>query len=302
MRLTSLTDYAVVMLSAAARHAPDARLTATLLAEETGVPLPTAQKLMGRLAVCGLLVSARGTGGGFVLARPAAAISLADIVEAVEGADRDDHLRGRDPPRLRAGGCVPGKAALVRRERRREGRAGGRIARHPCRPRRRHICKDSCMTPQAATDVRNREALDAAEKASTYEWGFNSTIEQEFAPKGLNEDIVRFISAKKNEPEWMLEWRLKAVSLVADDGIAGLGEAERAADRLSGRVLLCRAQGEADAGIARRGRSRDPARLRKAGHPDRGAEGARRGRGRPQGGRRCRVRQRFRRHHLPRRA
>ena len=69
------------------------------------------------------------------------------------------------------------------------------------------------MTPEAATDVRNREALDAAEKASTYEWGFNSTIEQEFAPKGLNEDIVRFISAKKNEPEWMLDWRLKAYRL-----------------------------------------------------------------------------------------
>ncbi len=85
MRLTSLTDYAVVMLSAAARHAPGARLSATMLAGETGVPLPTAQKLMGRLAASGLLHSARGTGGGFVLARAAAAISLADIVEAVEG-------------------------------------------------------------------------------------------------------------------------------------------------------------------------------------------------------------------------
>ena len=85
MRLTSLADYAVVMLAAAARHAPDSRLTATLLADETGVPLPTAQKLMGRLAASGLLHSARGTGGGFVLARPPAAISLADIVEAVEG-------------------------------------------------------------------------------------------------------------------------------------------------------------------------------------------------------------------------
>jgi FeS assembly SUF system regulator len=85
MRLTSLTDYAVVMLSAAARYAPDARLTAALLAGETGVPLPTAQKLMGRLAAAGLLYSARGTGGGFVLARAPAAISLADIVEAVEG-------------------------------------------------------------------------------------------------------------------------------------------------------------------------------------------------------------------------
>ena len=38
----------------------------------------------------------------------------------------------------------------------------------------------------------------------------SSEIEQDFAPKGLSEDTVRFISAKKNEPEWMLEWRLKA--------------------------------------------------------------------------------------------
>ncbi len=40
-----------------------------------------------------------------------------------------------------------------------------------------------------------------------YEFGFVTDIESETAPKGLNEDIVRFISAKKNEPEWLLEWR-----------------------------------------------------------------------------------------------
>lgn len=85
MRLSSLADYAVVVLSAAARHDGDARLTANLLADETGVPLPTAQKLMGRLAAAGLLSSARGTGGGFRLSRPASAISLANIIEAVEG-------------------------------------------------------------------------------------------------------------------------------------------------------------------------------------------------------------------------
>ena len=62
-----------------------ARLNATVLAEETGVPLPTAQKLVSRLAGGGLIESARGTGGGFRLARPASAISLADIIEAVEG-------------------------------------------------------------------------------------------------------------------------------------------------------------------------------------------------------------------------
>ncbi|WP_443025880.1 Fe-S cluster assembly protein SufB [Sphingomonas sp. RB1R13] len=54
----------------------------------------------------------------------------------------------------------------------------------------------------------NAQAREAI--AKDYEWGFSSDIEQEFAPKGLSEDTVRFISAKKNEPEWMLEWRLKA--------------------------------------------------------------------------------------------
>ena len=43
-----------------------------------------------------------------------------------------------------------------------------------------------------------------------YKYGFETIIESDKAPKGLNEDIVRFISAKKNEPEWMLEWRLEA--------------------------------------------------------------------------------------------
>ena len=85
MRLTHLADYAVVMMTAAARREPCARLTATDLADETGVPLPTAQKLMQKLAAHGLLVGQRGAGGGYALARPVNEISLADIVEAVEG-------------------------------------------------------------------------------------------------------------------------------------------------------------------------------------------------------------------------
>jgi Fe-S cluster assembly protein SufB len=61
--------------------------------------------------------------------------------------------------------------------------------------------------------LKDQAARDAAKKLETYEWGFSSDIEQEFAPKGLSEDTVRFISAKKDEPEWMLEWRLKAYRL-----------------------------------------------------------------------------------------
>ena len=85
MRLSSFADYAVVMMAAAARHPATTKLSATMLSAETGVPLPTAQKLMGRLAGAGLFASTRGAAGGFELARPADAISLADIIEAVEG-------------------------------------------------------------------------------------------------------------------------------------------------------------------------------------------------------------------------
>jgi FeS assembly SUF system regulator len=96
MRLSSMADYAVVVMSAAARHCGSAQLAGTdgrkvarvnagQLADETGLPAPTVQKLVSRLTSAGLLRSARGIGGGLKLARPAASITLADIVEAVEG-------------------------------------------------------------------------------------------------------------------------------------------------------------------------------------------------------------------------
>ena len=49
--------------------------------------------------------------------------------------------------------------------------------------------------------TKNAEAIAVAKDLETYEWGFSSDIEQEFAPKGLSADTVRFISAKENEPE-----------------------------------------------------------------------------------------------------
>ena len=85
MRLSHLADYAVVLMTAAARRNAGERLSATELSVETGVPLPTTQKLMGQLATAGLLDSVRGVGGGFSLARCASEITLADVIEAVEG-------------------------------------------------------------------------------------------------------------------------------------------------------------------------------------------------------------------------
>lgn len=85
MRLSNLADYAILIMAAAAKHCGGARTSASALAEETGLPVPTAQKIVSKLSAAGLLRSTRGAGGGLQLARPAAAISMADIVEAMEG-------------------------------------------------------------------------------------------------------------------------------------------------------------------------------------------------------------------------
>lgn len=85
MRLSNLADYAVITMSQAATHCGDGRVSAAELASETGLPVPTVQRLVSKLTAAGLLRSVRGVGGGLQLARPAAAITVADIVEAVEG-------------------------------------------------------------------------------------------------------------------------------------------------------------------------------------------------------------------------
>lgn len=59
-------------------------------------------------------------------------------------------------------------------------------------------------------ELKDQAAREAAAKVAEYEHGWSSDIEQEYGPKGLSEETVRYISAKKDEPEWMLEWRLKA--------------------------------------------------------------------------------------------
>ncbi len=59
-------------------------------------------------------------------------------------------------------------------------------------------------------DTIARETVETAKSLETYKYGFTTDIESEKAPKGLSEDTVRFISMKKEEPAWLLEWRLEA--------------------------------------------------------------------------------------------
>jgi FeS assembly SUF system regulator len=84
LRISKLTDYATVLL--AALSGPDSALqSAADLADRTGIGLPTVSKLLKELQRAGLVVSVRGARGGYQLARPAAAISAAEIIDAVEG-------------------------------------------------------------------------------------------------------------------------------------------------------------------------------------------------------------------------
>ncbi len=74
-----------------------------------------------------------------------------------------------------------------------------------------------------------------------YKEGFFTQLQTDELAKGINEDVVRAISAKRNEPEWMLEFRLRALSRLAGDGRAALAESALRQAELSGLQLLLRA-------------------------------------------------------------
>ncbi|HUO95140.1 MAG TPA: SUF system Fe-S cluster assembly regulator [Steroidobacteraceae bacterium] len=84
LRISKMTDYATVILAHLASDEASRR-TAVELAELTSIGVPTVSKLLKELQRAGLVASTRGAHGGYALARPAAAISAADIIDAVEG-------------------------------------------------------------------------------------------------------------------------------------------------------------------------------------------------------------------------
>ena len=84
LRVTKLTDYATVLLTVLAAR-PGGVLSAAELAEQSGLEIPTVAKVLRPLAQAALVEGFRGAGGGYRLARDAAAISLVEIVEAMEG-------------------------------------------------------------------------------------------------------------------------------------------------------------------------------------------------------------------------
>ena len=150
------------------------------------------------------------------------------------------------------------------------------------------------------------ETLDTVQAltGSGYKWGFETDIEMDVAPKGLNEDTIRMISARKAEPEWLLTWRLKAYAAwlnMVEPNWAKVGYPKidfqdihyyAAPKKKPGPKSLDEVDPELLKTYAKLGIP-----LKEQGAP--GRRRARRGRGAcAQHRRRCRVRQRFRRHDL----
>jgi FeS assembly SUF system regulator len=82
--LSKMADYGVIVATHLAAH-PEARMNAASLAAETRLPQTTVAKVLKLLAHRGIVVGARGAAGGYSLSRPAAAISVAEVVAAIDG-------------------------------------------------------------------------------------------------------------------------------------------------------------------------------------------------------------------------
>jgi FeS assembly SUF system regulator len=85
IRMSKMTDYALVLLAQLAREGAGATRTARELSERTHVPLPSVSKVLKELSHAGLLLSHRGSAGGYSLARPPEVLSVADVISALEG-------------------------------------------------------------------------------------------------------------------------------------------------------------------------------------------------------------------------
>ena len=85
IRLSKMTDYAIVLMGYISCHPANEMCTSRGLAEESQLPLPTVSKILKGLSRAGLLISHRGNKGGYILVRESSEISIAEIITAMEG-------------------------------------------------------------------------------------------------------------------------------------------------------------------------------------------------------------------------
>ena len=206
------------------------------------------EKILKLLARDGVLASHRGVKGGYSLSRPPEAISVAEVIGSPRGADRDDRVHRHVRRHLPAGGALRPAAAnwqgstapaagARRHHAARHGPAAargaavqlGRASRARRRPLRgrparapepgRGLGAGPSGAPESTSEIEHEKRGPmqppgqhhrAARAAQEYQAGFETDCRAGVFPPGLDEDSCALISAKKSEPEWLLEWRLKA--------------------------------------------------------------------------------------------
>ncbi len=253
LRISRLTDYATVLLAALAGE-PQRVQTAAALAAQTHIAAPTVCKLLKQLQRAGLVISTRGLHGGYQLARPAAQISAAAILDALEG-----------PVALTD--CAAGHGNCEIEETCRVGRVWQRLnlairralydvslaqlagldaapARLPALERE---MKAARRAPLRRNEGRVTTMSESAKQLETliargYQHGFVTDIDADTVPPGLDEDVVRLISRKKHEPAFLTEWRLKALRHWLSMKEPHWAHAAVRADRLPGDLVLLRAE------------------------------------------------------------
>ncbi len=109
IRVTKLTDYGIVVMTRLAKSNKQLQTTAPDLSQDIGVPLPTVRKILKILTMEKLLVSTRGSNGGYRLARHPEQISLMDMVEALEGPVAMTECSSGEPCECKIDNCGLGK-------------------------------------------------------------------------------------------------------------------------------------------------------------------------------------------------
>ncbi len=109
IRVTKLTDYGIVVMTRLAKSGDQLQTTAPVLSQDIGVPLPTVRKILKILTMENLLVSTRGSNGGYRLARNPEQISLMEMVEALEGPVAMTECSSGEPCGCKIDNCGLGK-------------------------------------------------------------------------------------------------------------------------------------------------------------------------------------------------
>ena len=247
VKISRKVEYALMALQHMRGQRAGQVISAKDLCATYRVAFPILSKVLQNLAAAGVLRSAQGAHGGYQLARPLTDVTFGELSEAVLGPMQFSYCLHRDRVRCQLAECCNVISPIVRLSNRieelfysmsleellhaEEPQEAAIRARHNvsgATQRARPACSAGRQSTRrgrapgavdmeiAAHETGQSTALTKEQagrelSGRVYEHGFYTDIDADQAPKGLNEDIIRFISRKKGDPPFMLDFRLKAL-------------------------------------------------------------------------------------------